>query len=240
MKNDFYLADRESAVDMQAYLTRARRLDPEGCVRLRAFGTVLAIYVAPIFAGSLMDSGPTVLGLRTCELPQALEMDVTVPIAAVLDRLAKVLSPSLKTQNIFGFEVSGDDKSAADLHIELPESVRVAWAGISPPRTGWAQLEGASGLLAEPTLTQLAKDGIAEVAANLPASVGGPIAARVRGEVWGRAIGFESPVPMGAAFVAAGLGFLTEGETVQVYIADGWARLSSSNGHVLAKVARYH
>jgi hypothetical protein len=45
---------------------------------------------------------------------------------------------------------------------------------------------------------------------------------------------------MGAAFVAAGLGFLTEGEVVSVYLADGWARLSSSNGHVLAKVARNH
>ena len=240
MKNDFYLADRESAIDLQAYLTRARRLDPEGCVRLRAFGKVLAIYVAPICAGSLMDSGPTVLGLRTCELPDAIEMDVTVPIAAVLDRLAKVLLPKVKTQNIFGFETEDDSEKRPELLIELPESVRVAWAGISPPRSGWAALEGDAGHLAEATLTQLAKDGIAEVAANLPASVGGPIAARVRGEVWGRAIGFESPVPMGAAFVAAGLGFLTEGETVQIYIADGWARLSSSNGHVLAKVARYH
>ena len=226
MKNDFYLSDRESAVDLQGYLTRARRLDPEGCVRLRAFGNVLATYVAPIFAGSLMDSGPTVLGLRTCELPSAIEMDVTVPISAVLDRLARMLAGNIKSQK--------------DLHIELPQTVRVAWAGIAPPRTGWMQAEGDRGFIAEQTLTQLAKDGIAEVAENLPASVGGPIAARIRGEVWGRAIGFDSPVPMGAAFVAAGLGFLTEGESVSVYLADGWARLSSSNGHVLAKVARNH
>jgi hypothetical protein len=226
MKNDFYLADRESAADLQGYLTRARRLDPEGCVRLRAFGNVLATYVAPIFAGSLMDSGPTVLGLRTCELPEAAEMDVTVPISAVLDRLARVLSGTIRNQK--------------DLHIELPDTVRVAWAGISPPRTGWIQAEGDRAVISESTLTSLAKEGIAEVADNLPASVGGPIAARIRGEVWGRAIGFDSPVPMGAAFVAAGLGFLTEGELVSVYLADGWARLSSSNGHVLAKVARNH
>ena len=226
MNNDFYLADRESAVDLQAYLTRARRLDPEGFVRFRAFGTVLATYVAPIFAGSLMDSGPTVLGLRTCDLPEAIEFDATVPIAAVLERLARLLGGTIKNQK--------------DLKIDLPETTRVAWAGISPPRSGWVQLEGEKGFIAEATLTQLAKDGIAEVADNLPASVGGPIAARIRGEVWGRAIGFESPVPMGAAFVAAGLGFLTEGELVGVYLADGWARLSSSNGHVLAKVARHH
>jgi len=226
MKNDFYLSDRESAVDMQAYLTRARRLDPEGFVRFRAFGKVLATYVAPIFAGSLMDSGPTVLGLRTCELPEPIELDSTVPISAVLDRLARVLSGTIKNQK--------------DLHIELPESQRVAWAGISPPRTGWQVADGAGASIAEATLTQLAKDGIAEVAENLPASVGGPIAARIRGEVWGRAIALDSPVPMGAAFVSAGLGFLTEGEAVGVYLADGWARLSSSNGHVLAKVARHH
>ena len=65
MNKDFALVDRQSALDMQAYLTRAKRLDPEGLVRLRAFGTVLAAYLAPIFAGSFMDEGPTVLGLRT-------------------------------------------------------------------------------------------------------------------------------------------------------------------------------
>ncbi|MEO0024693.1 MAG: hypothetical protein RL196_1134 [Actinomycetota bacterium] len=226
MKNEFYVADKESAVDLQGYLTRARRLDPEGSVRFRAFGNVLATYVAPIFAGSLMDSGPTVLGLRTCVMPDSIELDSTVPIAAVLERLARILGGTIKNQK--------------DLKVDLPPSQRVSWAGILPPRTGWVAAEGERAFIAEPILTQLAKDGIAEVAENLPASVGGPIAARIRGEVWGRAIGFESPVPMGAAFVAAGLGFLTENEQVGVYLSDGWARLSSSNGHVLAKIARHH
>ena len=226
MKNDFYLADRESAIDLQAYLNRARRLDPEGSVRFRAFGNVLATYVAPIFAGSLMDAGPTILGLRTCALPNSLELDTTVPIAAVLDRLARI--------------ANAPSANSKDLLLELPAGGRVAWAGISPPRTGWTLAEGVDSQIDESVLTQLARDGIAEVAETLPASVGGPIAARIRGEVWGRAIGFESPIPMGAAFVAAGLGFLTENEPVTVYLADGWARLSSSNGHVLTKVARHH
>jgi hypothetical protein len=42
---------------------------------------------------------------------------------------------------------------------------------------------------------------------------------------------------MGAAFAAAGLGFLTENEEVGLYHADGWVRLSSEHGHVLAKAA---
>jgi hypothetical protein len=47
-----------------------------------------------------------------------------------------------------------------------------------------------------------------------------------------------SAVPTGAAFVAAGLGFLTEDEIVNVYEAEGWVRLSTMHGHVLAKAAK--
>ena len=95
MKNEFLLADRETAEDMQAFLQRAKRLDADGLVRFRAYGQVLAAYVAPIFAGSLMDSGPTVIGLRTCELANDTEVEALVPIAAVLDRLARVLETDL-------------------------------------------------------------------------------------------------------------------------------------------------
>jgi hypothetical protein len=93
------------------------------------------------------------------------------------------------------------------------------------------------GTINENRLTQIARDGIAEVAAALPESVGGPIAARIRGDIWGRGIDLETKVPTGAAFAAAGLGFLTENEEVGLYQADGWIRLSSLHGHVLAKVA---
>ena len=216
MKNEFKLQDRHSAEDLQAYLLRAKRLDQDGLVRFRAFGQVLAAYVAPIFAGSLMDNGPTVLGLRTTELAETSEVDAVVPIGAVLDRLAKLLADSPRKYVL-----------------ELPESLKAPWAGISPPRTGWEPM----GTVPEPELTQMAKEGIAEVADTLPEAVGGPIAARIRGEIWGRQMKFGSRVPTGAAFVAAGLGFLTENETVELYQAQGWVRLSSEHGHVLAKAA---
>ena len=80
MKNEFLLADRETAEDLQAFLLRAKRMDADGLVRLRAYGKILAAYVAPIFAGSLMDSGPTVIGLRTCELANDTEVEGLVPI----------------------------------------------------------------------------------------------------------------------------------------------------------------
>lgn len=217
MINPFVLADHQTAADLQSYLLRAKRLDPDGLVRFRAFGEVLAAYVAPIYSGNLMDSGPTVLGLRTCELAAPAEVDAVVPIAAVQERLAKLLS----------------EPETTELKIQLLESQRAPWAGISPPRQGWEPM----GTINEVRLTQIARDGIAEVAASLPESVGGPIAARIRGEIWGRGIDLESRVPTGAAFAAAGLGFLTENEEVGLYHAEGWVRLSSEHGHVLAKAA---
>ena len=217
MINPFVLADRETAADLQSFLNRAKRLDPDGLVRLRAFGDVLAAYVAPIFSGNLMDTGPTVLGLRTAELASPAEIDALVPIAAMQERLAHLL---------------GADETK-EFKIQLLETMRAPWAGISPPRQGWQQV----GTINETRLTQIARDGIAEVAAALPESVGGPIAARIRGDIWGRGIDLETKVPTGAAFVAAGLGFLTENEEVGLYEAEGWVRLSSMHGHVLAKVA---
>ncbi|AOY55909.1 hypothetical protein [Candidatus Rhodoluna planktonica] len=216
MEKHFVLPDQQSLLDMQSFLTRAKRLDSEGMVRFRAFGSILASYVAPIFSGSLMDAGPTVLGLRTTELYQEVELDVVVSISAVLDRIAKL---------------SGRTDGPVKLELPLPQ--RAVWAGISPPRQGWVQ----TGTLNETKITNIAREGIAEVAAALPESVGGPIAARIRGEIWGRGIDLESKLPTGAAFVAAGLGFLTENEEVGVFQTDGWVRLSSMHGHVLAKAA---
>ena len=220
MKNEFVIADRASTLDLQAYLTRAKRLDPSGMVRIRAFGKVLACYVAPIFAGSLMEQGPTVLGLRTTELASEAEVDVVVPITAVLDRLAAL--------------AANDESWKGKYLVSLPDSVRAPWSGIQPPRSGWELI----GEVSEELLTQIAKDGIAEVADSLPESVGGPIAARIRGEIWGRSMQGDSAVPTGAAFVAAGLGFLTENEVVPIYETQGWVRLSPMNGHILSKRAQ--
>jgi hypothetical protein len=158
------------------------------------------------------------LGLRTSELAAPAEIDVVVPIAAVQERLARLI----------------DSPETKEFKVHLVETARAPWAGISPPRQGWV----AMGTINETRLTQIARDGIAEVAAAIPESVGGPIAARIRGEVWGRGIDLESMMPTGAAFAAAGLGFLTENEEVGLFHADGWIRLSSMHGHVLAKSAQ--
>ncbi len=217
MNKDFELTDEQSLRDLQSYLSRAKRLDPDGLVRLRAYGNVLAAYVAPLFSGSILDGGLTVIGLRTTELAKETEVDRLVSISSVLDRLARLL-----------------ESGSTEYRIEVPEaSQRAAWAGISPPRSGWV----AGGVIDEPELTALARAGIQEVSDTLPASVGGPIAARIRQEIWGRGIEQDTRIPTGAAFVAAGLGFMTENEKVAVNFADNWVRLSTEFGHVIAREA---
>ncbi|MEI6591308.1 MAG: hypothetical protein WCO24_04815, partial [Actinomycetes bacterium] len=117
------------------------------------------------------------------------------------------------------------------LQISLPEHQHVAWAGVTPPRSGWHLV----GSLAERDLTDIARRGIAEVAESIPPSVGGPIATRIRGSIWGRSVDLKTKLPAGAAFAAAGLGFMTVDEQIDVYHSDGWVRLSSDHGHVLAR-----
>jgi hypothetical protein len=220
MKNTFQLLDEQTAKDLQAYLTRAKKMDPKGVVRLRAFGALLTAYVAPLFTGNILEDGPTVLGLRTMELKSETEINILVPIQVVLDRIA--------------FELEKPE-TAERFVFDMVSSERVPWAGVSPPRTGWVE----AGFLAEHMLTNVARRGIAEVAETIPESVGGPIAARIRAEVWGRAIDLESKVPAGAAFAAAGLGFLVKDEDVPVFHSQGWVRLSTEFGHVLSKEAKH-
>lgn len=223
MKIDFQLLDEQTARDLNSYLTRAKKMDPQGVVRLRAFGALLTAYVAPLYTANILDDGPTVLGLRTMELKDEAEINLLVPIQAVLDRLAFAFDemPQKNPQDWFRFSMQSTE--------------RAPWAGVSPPRTGWEKVIE----LPEEMLTEVARKGIAEVAETIPENVGGPIAARIRAEVWGRAIDLNSKVPSGAAFAAAGLGFLTKGELVPVFHSQGWVRLSSHFGHVLSKEAKH-
>ncbi len=220
MKTSFQLLDEQTAQDLKSYLNRAKKMDPKGIVRLRAFGALLTAYVAPLFTGSILDDGPTVLGLRTMELNYETEINILVPIQAVLDRIA--------------FELEKPE-TAERFVFDMASSERAPWAGVSPPRTGWVE----AGVLPERLLTDVAKRGIVEVAETIPESVGGPIAARIRAEVWGRAIDLESKVPAGAAFAAAGLGFLVKDQDVPVFHSQGWVRLSTDFGHVLSKEAKH-
>jgi hypothetical protein len=211
MTNSIRFLDPRDMEDLSSYLTRARKLDDDGCVKFRAFGDILAVYVSPIFSGSLMGDGPTVLGLRTMKLEKT-ELDATYSIASIQERLESAMTESLE--------------------LALPTTtMRAAWSGVTPPRQDWVE----TGTISQQQITQWAKDGIAEVANTLPSSVGSSIAAKVRLGIWGKTVSLEFHLPGAAAFAMAGLGFMQKGEEIRVYSAKGWVRLSSAYGHVLSK-----
>ena len=205
------LADSESLRDLGTYVARARRVDPDGAARLMAGAGVLAVYVSPVHGGA----APTVLGLRTAALADpSIDLDVTVPLAALADRLAV---PSLGTS----------------LPVPPMSAVDAGWAGISPPRSGWTLVTA----LDPAELAAAAAAGIAEVARTVPDTAGGHVIAQVRAAVWGRDLPSTPGVAAGAAYAADALGFLDPQEPVAVRSAGRWWRLSTSRGHVLVRSA---
>ncbi len=205
------LPDAEALADLETFVGRARRVDPDGACRLVAAGTVLAAYVSPVHGGG----GPTVLGLRVLVLAAPADLDATVALAALLDRFPRV---------------HPDAGSAA---LPVPPVPAVAtWAGVTPPRSGW----DAVGLLDAPALRASAAAGVHEIAAGVPAEAGALAVARLRAQIWGRPLAPDLPdVPAGAAFAADALGFLDDAEPVALYRAGPWVRATTRRGHVLAR-----
>jgi len=120
----------------------------------------------------------------------------------------------------------------------------VAWAGVSPPRSGWSQV-GTIGLR---ELGEVAHRGITEIASGAPDVAGSAAVASLRSRVWSRRLGAgAAALPAGAAFVAQVLGFLPadpktsdgpgEPSEVAVRAAGSWRRLTTPAGHVLARPA---
>lgn len=229
MNNSFVLPEETDVLDLTRYLERAQKLNAKGAVRFRAYGDVLTVYVAPISDDEYAES-PLILGLRTMSLAEPAEFDVTVSIASALAKLDQGSDEEVSLVKRLG-KITKTDKPN---EVQLPEElVSVSWRSETPTRVGWEL----GGEISQEELTEIARKGVAEITETLPASVGGPIAARVRAEIWGRAYDYKYPVPMGAAFVAAGLGFLTEGEIVSWYISGDWVRVSAKHGHVISKFA---
>jgi hypothetical protein len=217
MSQSFSLADSLSLGDLQVYLSRAARVE-DGSVRLISAAGVLAVYTAILYPRGLLDSSPTVLGLRTFALSQEVDLDVVVPVRSLLDRVARLAAQVV------------DPGASVQVTVPLQVST-VTWAGISPPRGGW-QPQGETD--AAP-LEDAARAGIDEVAASIPAGTGEQLVHRVRSEVWGRPVDGLEFVPRGAAFAAFTLGFLSADEPVMVFETGPWTRLSTSRGHVLVR-----
>ncbi|XAS69541.1 hypothetical protein V3C33_09985 [Micrococcaceae bacterium Sec5.7] len=206
----FRFADPRDLADLRNYATRAKAID-DGAIRLQASGSVLAAYVCILRPRLLGESTPTILGLRTMALAEPSSADVTVPLSAVLDRLARA------------------GENDAELPVP-PSTVTEPWAGVSAPRGGWELI----GSVTDAILRQAAEAGIAEVAGIVPDKPGALIVNNARAAVWGREVDGLSGLPSGAAFAALTLGFLGNDEQ-QLYRSGRWFRLSGSRGHVLAR-----
>jgi hypothetical protein len=153
------------------------------------------------------------------------EIDVVVPLRAVLDRVARLLLE--------------ERDPGEPVQVSIPPQVTtVSWAGVTAPKTGWDFLGD------EPSapFEQAARHGIDAVAAAIPTGTGEQLVQKVRTEVWGEPISGLAPgigdVPSGAAFAGASLGFFSDAEPVRLFSAGPWLRLSTSRGHVLLRRRR--
>ena len=206
--SDLEFPDTESLADLQRFATLARQVDADAALRLLAVGEVLATYACVVPGRGLTGAG-AVLGLRTYRLGAPHTVDVTVPAAAVLDRIARVAG-----------------SSGTSLPIP-PMSAFVAWAAVSPPCSGWTP----AGSLDSTLLLETARTGITALG-----SQGSGMAAALesaRAQVWsGPIAGTEAPA--GLAFGAYALRFLTPGGEASLWRSGAWWRLSTPAGHVLA------
>lgn len=205
---DLLMADPETLADLATYVTRARSLDSGGAIRLQAQGLSLAAYV-DVLPGRAPAMTGAVIGLRVMALAKPADLDTTVSLASVSDRLARGRAVALSIP---------------------PTTVRVGWAAISPPKTGW---EVVGDLTAE-ELRTVATQGITEITRGAPEGSGAQVVAALRKRVWGRDSLTTPPVPSGAAFAAYALGFLTQ-QSARVFTHGRWTRLSTATGHVLVR-----
>lgn len=217
MNDAFTLPDSLSLSDLATYLGRAGRVE-DGSVRLIAGSGVLAVYVAVFYPMGLLDSSPTVLGLRTFQLDDRPEFDAVVPVRSLKERLVRLQNDVV-------------DPTAA-VTVSVPATVNtVTWAAISPPRGGWTRL----GPIEADRLRSTAEAGIARVAEAIPTGTGEQIVHRVRADVWSVPVEGAEGVPAGAGFGALSLGFLDGEDEVAVFETGTWTRLTTPKGHVLVK-----
>ncbi len=199
--------DPQAAADLLTFSSRAIRLG-DGTVRLRAQNGVLVTTAAPLAPRGLLDATPTVLGIRVSAIDPELECDLVVEASGLL--------------------AAPDDAAA----VVLPQTATSpAWAGVSPPRGGWEQVDAIDAAV----LAQRAQYGVAAVTDALPADAGEDAVRVVRASVWGQPDAALAGLPLGTAFAAFALGFIAGGEEAQVRTSGAWTRVTLARGHVLVR-----
>lgn len=220
------LADSGEVADLAGFIARLLRYDRAAAVRLQAApaapadrsaaqpgttpGGVLAAF------GRLPLGGSDAVAVRTARLIGAVErLDATVSAGQLLDSL---------------------DEEAAVLGVP-PTITGPAWAGLLPPRTGWARL---GSLPAEPAAAAVAR-AVTEFRTRSEAlgADGSTRAAldALADEIWSRPLQAVPELPQRALHAAQVLGFLRPGATLSVFAAGSWLRLSAPYGSVAVRRA---
>ena len=213
-------ASLNAVKDLQSFVTRAKTLDTTG-VRFVVAGDVLAVSVSVMHPAGLGDGVPIVIGLRTFALDftghERVELDSVFELDAITDRTHRMIS------------------SGSTAFVLPPVEISVRWTAINPPRLGWV----AAAVVDDSEIRKVARDGITRVGDGLPTNPGAPLLAQVRSAVWGEQLGDPAQVefPAGATLGAHSLGFLLPRGETSVSTSDGWVRLSSAGGHILARPA---
>ena len=106
-----------------------------------------------------------------------------------------------------------------------------SWAGVSPPRGGWVQIETHRRVGA-----RLARAvGDRAVAESIPQNPGEDAVRAVRAAVWGAADDALGGLPLGVAFAAFTLGFIVGEEDAAVRTSGSWTRVSLRRGHIIVR-----
>jgi hypothetical protein len=203
--------DPRVRADFATFVGRARQASTDGALRIQRFGPTLVLTVAVLPSAGVLAEG-AVLGLRIMPVEDGEALDVTVPIAAVSDRLARPATSGT------AFPMP-------------PTTLNPTWSGISPPRGGWEPV----GEVASADLDRVALAGIEEITRAVPEPLGNLAVQAVRREVWARSTDTVPPVRSGMAFAAHVLGFTHPGEQASVTMHGVWTRLSLTRGHVLTR-----
>ena len=223
------LTSDAAVADLEQFATRARRVSDTG-MRLQLIPpaaegreAVLAQWVNVMAPRGLGDDVPTVLGLRTVPVASAEQaelLDATVPLAAVLERTARMKDsgPAGGVDRTFSVPPSRENRP---------------WTALTPPRAGWTQVAE----VGHEDLIMVAKDGITAIRQALPSNPGDAVVQRLRAAVWGQMLGEPAVVPSGCAFAAFSLGFLPPQGRARVLQNGSWTRIDTTGGFVLHRPA---
>ena len=208
-----HLADEGEAADLAAFLSRLLHYDRAAAVRLQAAGTALAVFGRP--------PSFEVLAIRAVRLVKPYEngldatLDVTVSAGELLESL---------------------DESAATARV--PAAVTgPPWAGVLPPRGGWAP---ESGLPGPQALRGMIAAGVAEFRSRTqelaPESRTRTELDRIGREIWSRTVG-DTSLPVRAVHAAQSLGFLRPGGELGLFSSGAWLRLRTPYGSIAVRRA---